>query len=191
MLMMILPVDRSNIGEAAAVHSASWQDSHRAFCSADFVALHTPKRQEQYIFQKMSEGSRFYLLKDPLPLAVVSVRDSLIEDLYVLPEAQGKGYGTALLRFAVSRCTGVPTLWILENNERAAALYRRIGFAETGRRNTITQGLDEVEFSMVSRPAQCGYQQDFYSGIAMLPKDFLSEGRPEETPNRWASLPND
>ena len=59
--MMILPVDQSNIGEAAAVHAASWQDSHRAFCSADFVALHTPKRQEQYIFQKMSEGSRFFV----------------------------------------------------------------------------------------------------------------------------------
>ena len=155
------------------------------------MALHSPERQEQYIFQKMSEGSRFYLLKDPLPLAVVSVRDSLIEDLYVLPEAQGKGYGTALLRFAVSRCSGVPTLWILENNERAAALYRRIGFAETGRRKTVTRGLDEVEFSMVFCPAQCEYQQEFYTGIAMLPKDFLSEGRPEETPNRWASLPND
>ena len=189
--MMILPVDQSNIKEAAAVHAASWQDSHRAFCSADFVALHTPERQEQYIFQKMSEGSRFYLLKDPLPLAVVSVRGSLIEDLYVLPEAQGRGYGTALLRFAVSECTGVPTLWILENNERAAALYRRHGFTETGRRSTVTRGLDEVEFSMVSRPAQCEYQQDFYTGIAMLPKDFLSEGRPEETPNHWASLPDD
>ncbi len=189
--MMILSVDQSNIGEAAAVHAASWQASHRAFCSADFVALHSPERQEAYILQKMSEGSRFFLLKDPLPLAVVSVRESLIEDLYVLPEAQGKGYGTALLRFAVSKCSGIPTLWILENNERAAALYRQYGFAETGRRKTVARGLDEVEFSMASRPAQCGYQQDFYSGIAMLPKDFLSEGRPEETPNRWASLPDD
>ena len=189
--MMILPVNQSNIGEAAAVHAASWQASHRAFCSADFVALHTPKRQEAYIVQKMSEESRFFLLKDPFPLAVVSVRDSLIEDLYVLPEAQGRGYGTALLRFAVSQCSGTPTLWILENNERAAALYRRHGFTETGRRKTVTRGLDEVEFSMVSRPAQCGYQQEFYTGIAMLPKDFLSEGRPEETPNHWASLPDD
>jgi GNAT superfamily N-acetyltransferase len=189
MPMMILPVDQNNIKEAAAVHAASWQDSHRAFCSADFVALHSPERQEQYMLQKMSEGSRFFLLKDPLPLAVVSVRDNLIEDLYVLPEAQGKGYGTALLRYAVSQCTGIPTLWILENNERAAALYRRIGFSETGRRSTVTRGLDEVEFSIVSRPAE--YQQDFYSGLAMLPKDFLSEGRPEETPNHWTSLSND
>ena len=186
--MIILPVDKSNIGEAAAVHSASWQDSHRAFCSADFVALHTPKRQEQYLLRKMSEGSRVFLLKDPLPVGVVSVLDSLVEDLYVLPEAQGKGYGTELLRYAVSQCSGVPTLWILENNDRAAALYRRRGFAETGRRKAVTRGLDEVEFSMASHSAPCGYQQDFYTGIAMLPKDFLSEGRPEETPNRWASL---
>ncbi|MDE6997883.1 MAG: GNAT family N-acetyltransferase [Oscillospiraceae bacterium] len=35
---------------------------------------------------------------------------SLIEDLYVLPGRQNKGYGTRLLRFAPEKCAGRPAL---------------------------------------------------------------------------------
>ena len=79
--MTIVSVDRSNIRLAAAVHSASWQASHRTFCNADFVALHTPERQEAYIGRKMDEGSRFWMLEDPDPAGIVSVKGCLIEDL--------------------------------------------------------------------------------------------------------------
>ena len=40
--------------------------------------------------------------------------------------------GTNLLQFAVEKCNGIPTLWILENNIRAKRLYHRLGFRETG-----------------------------------------------------------
>ena len=76
----------------------------------------------------------------------MSVTENLIEDLYVFPSEQNKGYGTVLLRFACSKCKDSPTLWILENNSNAARLYRREGFSETGRRNPIDKGLDEIEF---------------------------------------------
>lgn len=80
------------------------------------------------------------------PVGIVSVFENVIEDLYVLPDKQNKGFGTMLLRYAISQCTGIPTLWILENNINAERLYRRMGFIETGRRNSITDGLDEIEF---------------------------------------------
>ncbi|MBR5010786.1 MAG: GNAT family N-acetyltransferase, partial [Clostridia bacterium] len=81
------------------------------------------------------------------PVGVVSVNGSLIEDLYVLPEKQNMGYGTSLLRFAMERCSGKPTLWMLENNENAARLYRRIGFVETGNVHAVTDKLSEIEFA--------------------------------------------
>ena len=59
---------------------------------------------------------------------------------------QSEGYGTTLLRFACGKCKTSPILWILENNSNAARLYRREGFSETGRRNQIDKGLDEIEF---------------------------------------------
>ena len=145
---MIVPVDQSNICQAAEVHSVSWQESHRSFCSADFIALHTPEHQQEYLSEKISRGSRVFMLVDGEPAAVVSVTGSLIEDLYVLPGRQNKGYGTLLLEYAVRQCTGTPTLWILENNKGAERLYSRIGFRKTGRVHTVTDGLDEIEFTL-------------------------------------------
>lgn len=146
---MIAQVDENNLLQAATVHAIAWQESHRSFCAPDFIEMHTPQRQREYMLNKMSEGSTFYLLVEDRPMGVVSVSGSLIEDLYILPEMQNRGYGTKLLRFAMEKCAGNPTLWILENNVRAERLYRRMGFKETGRKNTIRDGLDEIEFALV------------------------------------------
>ena len=148
---MIVRVDASNLMTAARVHAEAWQDAHRAFCTPDFIALHTPERQRSYLQAKMERGTGVYLLMTDRPAGIVSVTGCLIEDLYVLPSLQCQGHGTRLLRFAMARCEGTPTLWILENNDRAARLYRRMGFMETGRRNEIDRGLDEIEFAWTGR----------------------------------------
>lgn len=145
---MIVPVDEANIFQAAMVHSVSWQDSHDSFCSSDFIKLHTPKHQQEYLKEKMNNGSRFYMLVQEKPIGIVSVTDSLIEDLYILPNKQNKGYGTELLQFAIGKCKDTPTLWILENNVNAERLYRKMGFKETGRINVVTNGLNEIELSL-------------------------------------------
>ena len=75
---MIVPVDASNIHDAAVIHSVSWQESHRSFCNADFVALHTPEHQEEYLLQKMNEGSRVFMLIHQNPVGIVSLKDNLI-----------------------------------------------------------------------------------------------------------------
>ena len=85
------------------------------------------------------------LIEDDEPIGIVSVKDDLIEDLYILPQKQRMGYGTKLLQFAMEQCTGTPSLWILENNSNAKRLYHKMGFRETGRKNVITAGLDEIE----------------------------------------------
>ncbi len=89
------------------------------------------------------------MLVDEKPVGIVSVTGSLIEDLYVLPDRQNMGFGTELLRYAVERCPDTPTLWILENNTGAERMYRRMGFHPTGRRNRITEALDEIEFVLM------------------------------------------
>ena len=155
----IIPVDAGNISEAGRVHALAWQDSHKSFCTAEFVAKHTPARQTEYLRAKLAAGARPYLLVRDKPVGVVSISGSLIEDLYILPEAQNRGGGTALLHFAIARCAGTPTLWILENNAGARRLYEREGFRETGRRNAITDELDELEFALTvptERPADKG-----------------------------------
>ena len=78
---MIVPVDQSNLSEAATVHASAWQASHRAFCTPDFIRLHTPERQARYLCSKMETGSKIYLLLADRPAGVISVTGNLIEDL--------------------------------------------------------------------------------------------------------------
>ena len=98
---------------------------------------------------KVEKGSEFFIFYDQGPVAVVSIDGKVIEDLYVLPEYQNKGYGTQLLGYAVAKIQGhglKPSLWILENNLVAERLYLRNGFVPSGNRNHITGKLDEVEY---------------------------------------------
>lgn len=146
---MVIPVTEENLSDAARIHSVSWQESHRTFCNEAFILKHDVEHQKEYIREKMKNGSKFYLLYNKEPVAVVSVNEGLIEDLYVLPEQQNRGYGTQLLGYVVAKIQKlglIPSLWILENNHDAERLYLRQGFVPTGNRNHITGKLDEVEF---------------------------------------------
>ena len=145
---MIVQVDENNIDDAARIHSISWQDSHRSFCEKDFIEMHSPEHQRKYLLDKLKDAYEIFMLLDGEPVGIVSIKDNLIEDLYVLPQMQNKGYGTELLKYACKKCVGKPTLWILENNVNAARLYKRFGFTETGRRQAITENLDEIEFEL-------------------------------------------
>ncbi|MCR5809046.1 MAG: GNAT family N-acetyltransferase [Clostridiales bacterium] len=143
--MEIIPVDGSNIGEAAFVLSVSWQDSHRGFCSPEFVKTRTPENRREYLEKKLAAGAKAFLLTDEKPVGLVCVTGDLIEDLYVLPEKQRQGYGTEILRFAEGICEGKPRLTILENNDGAKRLYEREGFRKTGRIEK-TGRLCEIEY---------------------------------------------
>ena len=146
---MVIPVTEKNLSDAARIHSVSWQESHRAFCNEAFILKHDEEFQAEYIRKKIADGSRFYMLCDKQPIAVVSIIGGLIEDLYVLPESHNQGYGSALLDYVIIliQKEGItPTLWILENNLGAERLYRRKGFEPSGRLNTITGKLSEKEF---------------------------------------------
>lgn len=142
---MIVEVDVGNLHQAALVHSLSWKESHKDFCSREFVDQHTAARQAAYLAREMDSGKKFYMLVHDRPVAIVSVKDSLIENLYVLPGQQRKGYGSELLLYALSRCSGTPTLWILSNNEGAFRFYTKHGFRLTGSRKELSGTLAELE----------------------------------------------
>ena len=146
--MKIIKVDEANIADAGRIHSESWKESHRSFCSAEFVEKHTPAAQADYLHREMSTGKIIYILIDNYPVGIVSVYGNLIENLYVLPSEQRKGYGSLLLDYAIRHCTGTPSLWILNNNEGAYRLYTKNGFKETGNRKKLNDTLYEMELSL-------------------------------------------
>lgn len=143
--MEIIEVTEADLHQAGRIHSESWKESHRSFCTAEFVEKHSPDAQTEYLRREMAAGKRLWMLMDESPVGLVSVQGSLIENLYILPEQQGKGFGTKLLHFAMEQCEGTPTLWILNNNEGAQRLYERNGFHLSGRRLKLTESLYEME----------------------------------------------
>ena len=104
---------------AGTVLSEAWRASH-SFCGPDFLARHTPEERTEYLKAESQQGKRVFTIENGgKVLGLVSLCGSEIGDLYVLPEAQGLGYGRLLLDFAVRQAPETPTLWLLENNTAA------------------------------------------------------------------------
>jgi GNAT superfamily N-acetyltransferase len=59
---------------------------------------------------------------------LIAFRDGWVEQLYVLPAAQGRGVGTELLDVAKRACERLE-LWTFQCNERARRFYEARGFA--------------------------------------------------------------
>lgn len=149
--MKIVAVTEQNIGDAGLIHSESWKESHRSFCSPEFVEKHTQSAQADYLRKEIEVGKTVFMLLDPHPVGIVSVWGDLIENLYVLPWEQRKRYGTKLLQHAVGHCIGTPRLWILNTNEGACRLYLRNGFRITGNQKSLKKGMFEMELRRDSR----------------------------------------
>ena len=147
--MRIIPVTEENAPLAGAVHAASWQASHRHFCPEEFVLRFDARRQTEYLLEGMRRGKQVWLLEDPEPVGLISltetVEGSLIEDLYVLPRLEGRGYGGALLEAAIAQARGPVYLWILNNNVKALDYYQKRGFALSGREKPLSGSLSELE----------------------------------------------
>lgn len=144
---MIVEVNRENIRQAARVHAETWRESHRAFCAPEFVAAHTVQRQTEYLERELKGGKKVWMLVKDRPVGIVSLQGNLIENLYVLPSEQRKGFGSVLLEFAMEHCDGSPALWVLSNNEGAKLFYHRHGFRFTGAEHPLSAGLSELEMA--------------------------------------------
>ena len=141
----IIEVTKENILAAAQIHAESWKESHKSFCSKEFVELHTPERQREYLQNEMQQGKELYMLIEDIPVGIVSVKGNLIENLYVLPDKQRMGYGSKLLKFAIEKCEDEPVLWILSNNKRAENFYCKHGFTKSGNEKVLSEELSELE----------------------------------------------
>ncbi len=143
----MIRVGADHLHEAARIHSISWKESHSGFCSREFVDLHSVDHQKAYLEGEIRKGKQLFMLQHGRFVGIVSVQGSLIENLYVLPDEQNKGYGTELLLYAVEHCAGRPTLWVLDHNEKARRFYGRHGFACSGKKKEIGNGVFEIEMT--------------------------------------------
>lgn len=119
----IRQLDRSDMGDAARVHRAAFDDR-----LPHLAGRHTPAEDlayfEHHVFTDCEvfgawEGERL--------LAFIAIRDWWIDQLYVSPEHQGEGLGSHLLDVAKARQTEL-RLWTFQRNLPARAFYEARGF---------------------------------------------------------------
>lgn len=117
---------------------------HEAFAGADYVETGISQWWSTGAVRRSIESSTTYLaFADGAPTGTATVGtldgDPILWKLYVLPNAQGEGAGSALLTAAIADLpagTGRLLLEHVEGNEHAAAFYNRKGFKEFKRTET-------------------------------------------------------
>jgi GNAT superfamily N-acetyltransferase len=93
------------------------------------AGLHTPKEDQWFFRERVFWTCEVWGAFDGTAMiGMIAFRESWIDQLYVLPTAQGRGVGTALLQVA-QRSFDHLRLWTFQRNARARRFYEARGFA--------------------------------------------------------------
>lgn len=92
--------------------------------------LHTPEEDRAYFGRQIAEAHTWVAVSGDAVLAFAVADDEMLRHLYVRPDAQGRGVGTALLDAAIAFVGPGMRLWAFQRNEAARAFYRRRGLVE-------------------------------------------------------------
>jgi GNAT superfamily N-acetyltransferase len=115
---------------AASVHRAAFD--HALPWLAD---LHTPEEDRWFYRERVFTECQVHgAFEGGALAAIIAFRSDWIDQLYVLPEVQGRGVGSELLQVA-KRAFDCLQLWTFQRNLGARRFYEARGFAlveETG-----------------------------------------------------------
>ena len=129
---------------AAAVHRASFD---RAL--PWLAGLHAPDEDRAFYRTQMFPACQIWgAEKQSKLVGVIAFRKDWIDQLYILPDAQGNGLGTELLEIA-QKAFPVLNLWTFQRNEKARRFYEFNGFQKV--RETNGSGNEEKEPDVLYR----------------------------------------
>ncbi|WP_334359766.1 MULTISPECIES: GNAT family N-acetyltransferase [unclassified Bradyrhizobium] len=122
--LSIRQLELDDMDAAARVHRLAFDHA-----LAWLTGLHTPDEDRWFYRERMFKTCMLWGTFDrDVITGMIAFHDDWIEQLYVLPEAQGRGIGTELLDVA-KRASERLQLWTFQRNARARRLYEARGFA--------------------------------------------------------------
>jgi putative acetyltransferase len=84
--------------------------------------LHTPEEDLGW-FRSLLAGEAWVFEEAGVPLGYAALRDGELHDLYVAPDNQGRGVGSALFSHVQAHCPGGFRFWVFRDNTRARRFY--------------------------------------------------------------------
>ena len=150
---MITKVAKENIIDAAKVYMDSWKESHKDICSAEFIEKHDLNYMINFLSEKIKNGYLIFIsyANDPEGIVAINPSDEEICLLYVSPEKQGKGVGTNLFDFALSKCVS-PYITVLDSNKKAIDFYKKRGFVPIENQQEVNSEKSIFERKYVYQP---------------------------------------
>ena len=126
----LLPASAADLRAIAEVHLAA-----RAAAGSSFPpSVHTPEEVRSWVAGwDLSTHDVWVARLDGRVVGYTRATSTWLDDLYVAPDAQGRGVGTALLRRVLARHRDGVGLWVFESNRPARRFYARHGFVELER----------------------------------------------------------
>jgi GNAT superfamily N-acetyltransferase len=123
--MTVRPLELADMDTAARVHRIAFDHA-----LPWLAGLHTPDEDRWFYRERVFKSCRLWGAFDGTIMSgMIAFRDDWIEQLYVLPEAQERGIGSALLQVAKNACDRLQ-LWTFQRNVRARAFYEARGFKQ-------------------------------------------------------------
>jgi GNAT superfamily N-acetyltransferase len=113
----------SDMDEAARVHRAAFDNA-----LPWLAGLHTPDEDRWFYREHMFKTCQLWgAFNDDGMTGIIAFHDDWLEQLYVLPEAQGQGVGSVLVQTA-KRFSERLQLWTFQRNAPARRFYEARAF---------------------------------------------------------------
>lgn len=120
----------ADLGEVAEVHLAAREAAEPAMPRG----VHPPEEVRAWVAGWDLTADEVWLAEDGEGVVgYARFTSSWLDDLYVRPEAQGRGVGSALFDLVTARRAGGFCLWVFESNQPAREFYRHRGCLELER----------------------------------------------------------
>ncbi len=124
--LVLRPMEPNETGAASAVHVAARLAAAERGTMPPPV--HPVSGAERWFAEEVAPHREVWVAEQGGRLVAVLVLDrAFVDQLYVHPDREGRGIGTALLRLAMALRPGGFGLWVFAVNDRARALYEANG----------------------------------------------------------------
>ncbi len=140
MSIRIRPATALDATAVADVHRTSWEDTYRGLLPDDVIARHTISMDGVWMARLADPGPTttwvathdddvvgFILVEAMGPGHPAPLR---VGGLYLRPEVKRRGYGTALLEYAIADVPAYTEVAV--SNRGAMEFWERLGFKQTG-----------------------------------------------------------